>query len=483
MQHKYTSVQGKLRRAILLTSGAVLLLTCAAFFAYEIITYRQTALRELSTLAKIIALNSTAALAFDNREDSEEILMSLRAEPHIVAAALYDDGGRLFSKYPADLPESSLPPGPEWGGFRFQDSFVQGFQPVVHADRQLGTLYLKSDMGAMFSRLKLYGLIVIVIVGASFLVAYALSRNLQKKISGPIFSLAETARAISEHRDYSVRVSKLSDDEIGLLTDAFNDMLMRIQEQNKEITSFSLNLEQRVQERTTELQVANRELEAFSYTVSHDLRAPLRHIRIYTDMLFNKYGKSMDDDALRIMEVILKNTGKMEQLVKDLLDFSQAGRKELVKEDVRMKDIVMSAWEEVKRMEGERPIELQVGKLTDAYADVGTIKQVWLNLIANAIKFTRHKRNARVAISSEETENEITYCVQDNGAGFDMKNYNRLFGVFQRLHSQKDFEGTGVGLAIVERIINRHGGRIWARAKPEEGATFYFTLPKSIIFA
>src|SRR2546425_5551204 len=232
MRLKDTPIRRKLMMIILLTSGVVLLLTCTAFLAYEFLTFRQGAVRYMTTLGEIIADNSTAALAFENQDDAKEILTALKAERHIVVASLYDRNGRLFSEYPDNLPADAFPASPEKDGYRFEHSHLVAFQPVVQGSKRLGTLYLKSDMGAMHERLRLYGVIAVLAIVVSFLVAYTLSRALQQQISQPILALAETAKAISQHRDYSVRATKLGQDELGLLTDAFNHMLTQIHEQN-----------------------------------------------------------------------------------------------------------------------------------------------------------------------------------------------------------------------------------------------------------
>jgi len=257
MKRRDTSIQGKLMRVILLTSGVVLLLTCAAFFTYEYITFRQTTVRQLSTLGEIIASNSTAALAFDDKDDAAEILNALKAEKHIRAAALYDTSGQLFSTYPANTPAKDFPTHLESNGYRFNNSYLEGYQPVVQGTKRLGTLYIKSDMEAIYNRFQLYGLIASIFIGVSFLFAYLLSRRLQRSISTPILKLAQMARAVSDQRDYTVRASKYSNDELGVLTDAFNHMLTQIEAQNLEITSFNHRLEQKVKERTLELEEAN----------------------------------------------------------------------------------------------------------------------------------------------------------------------------------------------------------------------------------
>jgi hypothetical protein len=195
MSLKDLPIKRKLMAITLVTSGVGLLLTCAAFFAYEFLTFRQTTLRHLSTLGEVIAQNSTAALAFENRDDAKETLDSLKAEPHIVSAALYDQDGKLFSKYPANQPANSFPATPANDSFRFDHSYLTGFEPVVQGgNKRLGTLYLKADMGAIYERLRLYAAIAAAVIGVSFLVAYLLSRTLQKQISQPILSLADTEK-------------------------------------------------------------------------------------------------------------------------------------------------------------------------------------------------------------------------------------------------------------------------------------------------
>jgi signal transduction histidine kinase len=476
---KNTPIQRKLMIVIMLTSGTVLLITTSAFFAYEFQTFRQESAQQLSTLGKIISANSTASLAFDSREDANEILSALKAEPHIVVACLYDKEGNLFSHYPTFLPLNSFPKKQEPNGFNFTTSHLEGYQSVVQGTRRLGTLYLRSDLGAMDERFRLYGIIALLVVTASTFFSYLLSKILQKGISKPILALAETAKAISERHDYSVRAPKIGKDELGSLTDAFNYMLVQIEDQNKVLSEFNQTLEENVKKRTVELETANKEMESFSYSISHDLRAPLRAIHGYTSILSDTYKGSDEDEANRLMKIITNNTSKMAQLIDDLLAFSKLGRKELRKEKISMRMIVENVWSELYRMEGNRSVEFVLKDLGEVYADIPTIKQVWVNLISNALKYSKNKERTIIEIYSEEKGDEMIYFVKDNGNGFDMKYYHKLFGVFQRLHSNKEFEGTGVGLAIVQRIISKHGGKVWADAKLNEGATFCFSLSNS----
>jgi len=232
---KDAPIQRKLMTIVLLTTGVALVLTSAALFTFEFINFRKETINRHSALGSVIADNSTAALAFRNKADAEEVLSALAAEPHIVAAALYDNKDKLFATYPINLLPSELPTRLVQEGYRFDESHLSGFQFVIENNRRLGTLFLKSDMSAMYSRFKTYGGLVILVILASLFVAFIFSRKLQSQISRPILSLAEIAKAVSQRKDYSVRAQKLGDDEIGLLTEAFNHMLAQIQEQDKEL--------------------------------------------------------------------------------------------------------------------------------------------------------------------------------------------------------------------------------------------------------
>ena len=235
MKLKENTIQRKLVRIVLLISGVVLLSASTTILTYEFLTFRQTTIQQASTLGQIIAANSTAALAFDNSGDATEILSAVKAEQAIVGAGLYNKEGKLFSHYPPNVPRSDFPATPKEDGYRFVDSNLFGFQPVIQGqNNRLGTLYLKWDLKAVYQRFLFYGASIIVIMTVCLLAAaYMLSKTLRRRISQPILELAETAKAVSNRQDYSVRAKKTSeDDELGLLTDGFNHMLTRIQAQN-----------------------------------------------------------------------------------------------------------------------------------------------------------------------------------------------------------------------------------------------------------
>lgn len=470
-------IRKKLVRITFLITSVVLFVTCITFFLYEFYAFRKTTTESLSTIGKIIASNSTAALAFENPGDAKEILAALKTEPHIVGAALYDDDGNLFSHYVPGAAIDSFPLKPGKEGYFFVHSHLEGFQPVMLETRRLGTLYLKSDLGAMYERLRWYGIITGLVIILSFLLAYLLSSFLQKSISKPILGLAETAKVISDRKDYSVRAIKTGNDEVGSLTDAFNNMLVQIEDQNMALNEFNLNLEQKVRQRTTQLELANRELETFSYSISHDLRAPLRGIIGFAAMLEEDYSTKLDDEAKRITSVIKNNTLKMGRLIDDLLAFSRMGRQDIRKITISTTEMVNEVIQELLPEGRDCRIKWLVHEMPGIKGDINAMRQVWINLLSNAIKYSATKEEPKIEIGYRNTEEETIFYVKDNGVGFDEKYKDKLFKVFQRLHSAEDFEGTGVGLAIVEKIVSKHGGKVWAEAEEDKGACFYFSLP------
>jgi PAS domain S-box-containing protein len=242
------------------------------------------------------------------------------------------------------------------------------------------------------------------------------------------------------------------------------------------LRQLNASLEQRVLKRTAQLEAANKELEAFSYSVSHDLRAPLRAISGFSRIVLEDHSAALDADGLRYLHLVEKSAGQMGQLIDDLLTFSRTARQALTVQTVSTANTVQACLSDLQGMQENRHVTINVAELPDCKADAHLLKQVWLNLLENALKYTRKRDPAVITIGCRREHATDSYFVQDNGAGFDMKYADKLFGVFQRLHLADDYEGTGVGLALVQRIVQRHGGRVWAEAKLNLGATFHFTL-------
>ena len=245
----------------------------------------------------------------------------------------------------------------------------------------------------------------------------------------------------------------------------------------REVRELNEELEKRVKERTAQLEAANKELEAFSYSVSHDLRTPLISIQAFSRILNEKYANHLDAKGQKFLAAIQKSTKQMDQLINDLLALSRLKRQEFKVTDIDMGDLAEGVFEELKAINPGRKLNLVINNPPKGMGDPSMIRQVFVNLLSNAIKFTRKKEAALIEIGGTINDKEATFFVKDNGVGFDMADAEKLFGVFQRLHSADEYEGTGVGLAIVQRIITRHGGRVWAEGKLDEGAVFYFTLP------
>ena len=275
----------------------------------------------------------------------------------------------------------------------------------------------------------------------------------------------------------SDRVGHFTGEQLDFARSLANQIGIAVQQATlrERIAQQSAELEERVKERTTQLASANEDLEAFSFTVSHDLRAPLRAIDGFSRMLQEDYAGKLDENGQHLLRTIRANSQRMGALIDDLLGFAQLGRARLNTARVDMGVLVREAWAETI---GDAHIGFHLAPLPDVQGDRALLRQVWLNLLSNACKYSSKREQPAVEVSATEAEDEIIYAVRDNGAGFDMRYYEKLFGVFQRLHSNQEFPGTGVGLAMVHRVVTRHGGRVWAQSILDAGAQFYFSLPK-----
>jgi signal transduction histidine kinase len=344
------------------------------------------------------------------------------------------------------------------------NSVIGEVQPIGGTSWLL-LITLSEDMLLETVRHFLYTLIIIgaVIVFAGILIARVMSR----RITQPLHKLADAASEIAAG-NYSLHVDVTRKDELGKLADAFNAMAVQVYNAHHD-------LEKKVQLRTAELEMANKELEAFSYSVSHDLQTPLRIIDGYASMLSKKHSDNLDDDGVKLIDSIKTKVSRMGKLIDQLLNLARLGKKELTVTFTDMNEVVRSVMKEQLAVTVNN-VEIKMQQIEDAFCDGLLIRQVWSNIISNAIKYSMNCEYPCVEIDSYKKEDEIIYSIKDNGVGFDMKYAGKLFNVFERLHS-KEFEGTGIGLALVQRIITKHGGTVWAESETNKGAVFYFSLP------
>ncbi len=294
-------------------------------------------------------------------------------------------------------------------------------------------------------------------------------------------------KIIADHKGGSLRPARTPVAEEGVYLTQYNETLIRkleakmvqLEQAYRELRKLNEELEERVQERTAKLEATNKELEAFIYSASHDLRAPLRAIDAYVHLLQRDLGPHLDAKGKDVCSIISDNIRNMSRLIDDLLAFARIGRTEMRSSPVDMASLANTIFQELTTPESRGKIDFHVGPLPRALGDAALLREVWMNLLDNAIKFSSKKEHVVIEVDAEQPGDRVVYSVRDNGAGFDMQHAAKLFGVFQRLHSAEEFKGTGVGLAIVQSIVLRHGGRVWAEGAPDKGAKFYFSLKRA----
>lgn len=628
------SIALKMARNNLLASSIALVLATTAFMYYDFLSFRRITVETLSGYADMIGVNSASALIFDDKEAAREVLGSLRVRPDILTAVIYNAKGQNFADFHRrpDAARPAIPAGGQRGYWITNGNLIVAHD-ILFKDQYLGVVYLEASLNELRKRAVQYVGIGLAVFLASMLLSWLVSRQLQRKITAPIFGLTRLAENVSRYRDYSVRADLRTEDETGILADAFNDMLARIQQQNNALNRAREELEQRVAERTQELaeevdvrrrteeilreneerfrtlvelapdavlringsgiidlvnsqtealfgyprhellgqpvemllppelrgdpgardwlhvnadtdmtvleagreleglrkdgrrvpievrlspihtrgegsvlaivrnisarkeseraikalntQLAekvaeltsvNMELEAFSYSVSHDLRAPLRAIDGFSNFLLEDYSSQLDPTARSHLDRICAAAQRMGMLIDDLLNLSRITRTIMMRETVDLSAMVAGTLEHLAAAEPGRKVRLKIEPEVTAYVDGRLMRIALENLLGNAWKFTRRTDAAEIEFGMREENGTTVYFLRDNGAGFNMAYVNKLFEPFQRLHTDREYEGTGIGLAIVKRVIQRHGGRIWAEGAPGEGARFYFTV-------
>lgn len=647
---KDMSLKTRLTLVIMTICGVVLFLACSVLAIHEALDFRRSMARDASILADMLGQNAQAAITFQDEQAAESLLRSMRADPDVVAARIYDRDGRPFADYVRADDHVDLPDGPASSSQRFDGNGLELHRAIVLDGSRIGSIYLRMDLARMHERLYLFTGVTVALMLASLAVAFALANRMQRPISQPILQLAGLAKVVAERKDYTVRAPEQGANEVGLLATAFNEMLTQIHRQNnvlqiseererflaeatgvlggsldidrtltdlarlavprladwcslfvweddvlrraavhhrdpsrakaaeelnqlgsppefnpitivgnggqallvedvdqqelKRITSgermyellqslgirsyaviplrahanilgvltlstegerkldrndlgFFEELGQRAAtaienanlykaERTARnfaadkaeaLARSNAELEQFAYVASHDLQEPLRMVQQYIDLLEKRLGAALQPDNRRYMDYVLEGAHRMNALINDLLSYARIGHGEEVRQDVDMERVLKEAEENLSLKIHESGALITSDPLPRVRIDKLQMVQVIQNLLANAIKF-RKTEQPRIHLSAVTDNDNWVISVRDNGIGIEPTYQRRIFDVFQRLHSRAEYPGTGIGLAICKRIVERHGGRIWVESEFGKGATFKFTLPK-----
>ncbi len=464
------SISKKLTVMNMLVSAAALLLACAAFFAYDQITFRQGLVRTLSAQAQIIGSNSISALIFNDPQSATNTLSALKNSPNIASAGIITADQRPFAQYSRDAGDAvrSISPPPEGRveAYWFKATHLVLVHSIVFQGKTLGFVYLRADLRELDQRLKRYATIAFVVLLLSLLAALIVSALFRRSVAEPIVQLAEVARAVSQDNNYSVRaVPATSQDELALLIDAFNNMLQQIQHRDNALQQAHDELEERVEERTRELVSSNRELEAFSYSVSHDLRGPLEVMNGFSYVLLKNYAGKLDSSGKECLQSIRSAARRMSELIDDLLNLSRVTTSVMHREEIDLSAYARTIMEELCRSASGRHVEFVAPIQVKAHADARLVQIVMQNLLENAWKYTSHHDHARIEFGFEEKDGSMIYFIKDDGSGFDPRSTDRLFQPFNRLHTASEFPGNGIGLATVRRIIQRHGGEVWRKAR------------------
>lgn len=586
------SLRGRIRTVILLTSITVLLVNAIAFLIYEVVSLRAQMVRNLSTLAAVIADNCAAPLAFNVPATAQEILAALKAEPDIVSAVLYASDQSVFAQFPDSLPPSQMTP-PDAAGYRFESGALLLFQPVLQEGKSIGLLSMHASLRSIFDRAWNYGIIATVILAAAILLAFVLSDILQRRISNPIFALTTGANRISTRGDYSIRVPKLTNDELGAFTDSFNAMVAQIQsdqdrlreqanllnlshdaiivrdtrglitfwsrgavemygfsesealgkaardllhtvfpaegqdpndhvlqtgrwdgelrhtrkdgskmfvasrwslvrnsdgspkavlQSNTDITQkiqFQEELERLVQERTVKLRETVGELEAFSYSVSHDMRSPLRAMHGYARVLLADYKGRLDEVAIKYLERIMRAAIRLDVLVQDILAYSKVAKSEFTLQPIDLEQLLTDLLATRPELQPPSATVTFISPLHKVFAHEAYLTQCFTNLLGNAVKFVPPGVHPQVAIRGEMHDNHILVWIEDNGIGIDPSHQDRIFEIFGRVHPDKAYSGTGIGLAIVKKAVQRMNGEVGVISEVGKGSRFWLKLRRS----
>ncbi|MGH9731171.1 MAG: response regulator [Candidatus Acidiferrales bacterium] len=507
---KNHSISRKLTWMNMFVSGAALLLACVAFIAYDMVTFREAMVGNLSIQSQIIGSNTASALLFNDPQSAENTLSALKAAHNILSAAIYEPNGRLFASYSRDpghnSPPSTIPSG-QAERHSFENREIVLVRPIVFQGKPTGIIYIRSDLRELNQRLEQYASIAVVVLLVCLMAALLVSSIFRRAVAEPIVGLAELARTVSRDKNYSIRAMPTPrHGELAILIEAFNEMLKQIQENETALRRAHDELEQRVQERTTELETAKKELEAFSAsilrakeelerasrfkdqflsTMSHELRTPLNAVLGFSDLLTEERYGPLNERQRRYVSHIHTGGKHLLRLINDILDLSkiEAGRLQLAIEHVTVRTAFGEVADAMRPLAEKKSHSLVVNtsKEIRVRADSVRFKQVLMNLIGNAIKFT--PEGGKIELAARQLGEVVRVEVRDSGLGIPPEEQQRIFEAFYRSNqTEKLVEGTGLGLAITKRLVELHGGHLGLESQQGLGSCFYFTLPSAPAF-
>ncbi len=491
------SIKNKLIFIQSITAFLAVLLCAVVFVVNDINIFKENAVRKLYSVARIVGGNIVAPLEFSDKNIAQEILQSLDKEPDIKEAMVLDTAGDIFARY--TRPGAEIASFPNTRSSQIIYSEFSGRKLLVtyriyHEDEFLGIIIIKAELTDLNTIITSYILIAAIVLLAGLLAAVIISNFLQNVISGRLLKLVSKTKEVAETGNYSIRVAPEGKDEITTLSLGFNNMLEQIKKMEEVLKGTNIELEKRVKTRTAELETTNKKLEAtseelkhsnseleqFAYVASHDLQEPLRTIANFVGLVNMKYAGKLDADADKYLGYIVNATTKMQNLIKDLLEFSRIGSS-IAFTEVDTAKVLESVTEEISTTIKETGAEITSGNLPVLTANIVELKRLLQNLITNAIKFRKKDATPHVHISAEENKFEYHFTVKDNGIGIEEEYKERIFIIFQRLHTVAEYPGTGIGLATCKKIVALHNGKIWVESKPGEGSQFHFTISKTIV--
>jgi signal transduction histidine kinase len=471
-----TPISRKLVIITMITTAAALVLAGTAIVLTDSWLFRGFLERDLSALAQITADNNTAALQFEDPPAASEILHALRAKPHLEAACLYRISGTVLATYFRPGSEAGCPHVNAQDSVTFGSADVTVTRPVMLRNRVIGSLTLIYDLGEIAERMRLYGASVLLVLLASSVIAFLLSSRLRAIIATPVAQLVKATTAVSQTGDYSIRAQRVSADELGVLTNAFNEMLSRIQGRDRELMQALAARE----EANEKLARSNEDLERFAFVASHDLQEPLRMITLFSQLLVRTYTGSTAEEAGAYVRNIVTSTKRMRDLLSDLLAYTDIGSSSTGNAvPVNLNLTFQHVLDNLRASIEEFGAHIESAPLPSLRVHEAHFVSVFQNLISNALKY-RSDKIPEIHVGYRHEDGCLRFSVRDNGIGIDPEYHAKIFVAFKRLHGH-NIAGTGIGLAICQRVVDRYRGKIQVESQAGLGATFIFTLPEDLL--